>query len=615
MAQVITGSGPFRSSHRVPAAAPAPARQPPTGRTRSAPVLADSAGSYEEAYSLAVDNFQKQGIQPTDEQLAAEVGRLMSAGRQSRTEGAPSGELSVDAELTPQAYMDNIGTRMRQLQDGGASNPLPGSPGFDTEGSLLAYRPGMDDREYAAAEANRLHRERLIRSNPGAGDFRDQIHSQQVADLGTADDIEKWNDYVQNNPDAKRRYDPAGFAQDVAAQRKREAAAHAQDLREQWGDPAAEAYLASQQSGVPMDMRTVRTTAEQKRIDDRRRTERAAREEGPEGPAREELYAQDSRSGYSGAIGGAGVSGRWSAIPGPDGSLEHKGQRFARKTAERKARQQEARDLIAARAKLSGYASPGQVAALQMLAPDARQEVIQTNLTRRPQGDEGGDSSKIDALRLQLEQQARQSEADRQLQRDLDETRRQEAEAGRVQTADEARRRFELQMAELRNTATTTQAQLANMQEQAQLARDELAQRRTEAENANPAALAEAAYDRERRAAEQARQSAAREQQLAAAESVYGPGIRDILDDVNPSYNTPAAISSLDKIARASDQSWTGFYPSDAERMDAILQRLGMSDADARRSLIRKHGMTTHADAGPGRGSIPSDIYNYLYPY
>lgn len=303
--------------------------------------------TYAEASQQAYRELTKDGGQPTDEELVARTRAIMDGNRQSRTDGAPSADMPIDEDLTPKGYTNDLRDRTRQLEDGGQSDPLPMTEEYMLDGDILQYRPGMTQEEYDAAKANQRHRVGMIRGMGGDGGFGAQVHSQQVMDLGTAQQQREWREWVAEDPERMQRYDPAAFQAWLTAKRNRESQAHAQGLRERWGDPAAAAYLESQRTGAPMDMSLIRTSAEEKRIKDRRRTERAAREEGVYGPAREQLAQQDSRAGYRGAMGGADVSRRYASGPvdadgnpvNPDGTQrmpETMSQRFARRTADRK---------------------------------------------------------------------------------------------------------------------------------------------------------------------------------------------------------------------------------------------------------------------------------------
>jgi hypothetical protein len=89
-----------------------------------------------------------------------------------------------------------------------------------------------------------------------------------------------------------------------------------------------------------------------------------------------------------------------------------------------------------------------------------------------------------------------------------------------------------------------------------------------------------------------------RQEQIGVYERAFGPGVRDILMSA---YDNPAAKESLGRIADEANTSWTGFWEEDAKRMDEILFRLGVADADARHRLIDQHGLR-----GRGRASTPS---------
>ena len=98
---------------------------------------------------------------------------------------------------------------------------------------------------------------------------------------------------------------------------------------------------------------------------------------------------------------------------------------------------------------------------------------------------------------------------------------------------------------------------------------------------------------------------------IAPMEAKHGPGVRHILAG---SYETPEAQASLESMAAAADQSWTGFYNSDAVRLDATLQRLGVADPSVRRGLVNFYGLGPGAAFGPGGRSGPiSNTVNWWY--
>lgn len=97
---------------------------------------------------------------------------------------------------------------------------------------------------------------------------------------------------------------------------------------------------------------------------------------------------------------------------------------------------------------------------------------------------------------------------------------------------------------------------------------------------------------------------------LKPMEAKYGEGVRAIAAG---DYGTPDSQSSLERIAADADQSWSGFYNSDAARMDAVLDRLGVSDPAVRRELVNRFGLSAMSASGPGGRSGPiSGIVNWF---
>ena len=95
-------------------------------------------------------------------------------------------------------------------------------------------------------------------------------------------------------------------------------------------------------------------------------------------------------------------------------------------------------------------------------------------------------------------------------------------------------------------------------------------------------------------------------QKRQALVAQYGPGVEDILAGVD---RTPAAEETLRKIALESDKNYFGFWKSDAERMNAILQRLGVEDPARRKQFVETYGLAPDQQAaigpwgGTGRGA------------
>lgn len=101
----------------------------------------------------------------------------------------------------------------------------------------------------------------------------------------------------------------------------------------------------------------------------------------------------------------------------------------------------------------------------------------------------------------------------------------------------------------------------------------------------------------------------ARELLLQPLEAKYGPGVRQIADNI---YDTPEAEESLAAMAYDADKSWTGFYNSDAVRLDAILSRL-ITDPTVRQGLVDTYGLGAMSASGPGGRSGPiSGVVNFF---
>jgi len=280
---------------------------------------------------------------------------------ESRVDGAPDSDLGPDAPLTPQGYTDDLGRATQQARDEGMTFQQPGTAAFETEGDLLTYRPGMSEEDYAAAKANRASGLRMIRgSSPDPGGYI-AFHPQQSGYLGTAEQQAAWAKFLEENPEAQKRYDPAAYEARMAEQRRVENQRHAAGLKRKYGPRGslmAEEYLSSQRDGRPVDSSVFRSPLENAKVDDRQALERIARGftqgmneddlallgfgpgdnpslESVVNMARLKLKETDEQSGYRGAMGGWSGSQRKAARLSPDGEEETMAEKFARRTGDR----------------------------------------------------------------------------------------------------------------------------------------------------------------------------------------------------------------------------------------------------------------------------------------
>lgn len=92
----------------------------------------------------------------------------------------------------------------------------------------------------------------------------------------------------------------------------------------------------------------------------------------------------------------------------------------------------------------------------------------------------------------------------------------------------------------------------------------------------------------------------------AAAVQQFGPGATNI---ASGDYETPAAQDSLASAAEQADRSLSGFYQSDAARLDAILAQLGVTDPATRSRLVQKYGLDPVAAFGHGGRSGPISAF------
>jgi hypothetical protein len=147
--------------------------------------------------------------------------------------------------------------------------------------------------------------------------------------------------------------------------------------------------------------------------------------------------------------------------------------------------------------------------------------------------------------------------------------------------------------------------QMAGMKNDADLRAKEIEARLTQFGASN--SLAQQKADEEARIRREQEKMAADKLRENEAVALAGPGGIDI---VRGNLHTPAADQALQDVAASSDQSWTGYYNSDAVRLDAMLRRLGIEDQATRQGLVTKYGLGK--PFAPGRSGPISAFFNWM---
>lgn len=120
-------------------------------------------------------------------------------------------------------------------------------------------------------------------------------------------------------------------------------------------------------------------------------------------------------------------------------------------------------------------------------------------------------------------------------------------------------------------------------------------------------ALARQKVDDEARVRAEQEKAIAKKRLEDEAVALAGPGGVHV---VNKTFDTPQAQQALENLAASSDQSWTGYYNSDAVRFEALLRRLGVDDAVTRQNLVTQYGLGK--PFAPGRSGPVSALFNWL---
>lgn len=201
---------------------------------------------------------------------------------------------------------------------------------------------------------------------------------------------------------------------------------------------------------------------------------------------------------------------------------------------------------------------------------------------------------------------AEQKRLDRELRREEGGASREETADARKMEADDRTRQFAQTMEQMK----LAEAQNARRHE-AMMAENKLAAEQSKRQFEAKYGLDEKKLEEAERLRDEAIERAKRQQLLDSMESKYGEGVIALAEG---DYETPDAQAALAKMAADADQSWTGFYNSDARRMDAVLARLGVADPAVRRDLVSRFGLSSMTATGAGgRSGLVSGVTNWLY--
>lgn len=251
----------------------------------------------------------------------------------------------------------------------------------------------------------------------------------------------------------------------------------------------------------------------------------------------------------------------------------------------------------------------GRLSVAQIQAKSAQENVAAEREARITQ------NQWIETTRLAAEERARERQAnDAAQQRAFDATQktldrehqaaqgdaaREEAAAIRQAELDEARRRHDEKMKadELRHQQT-----MEAMRLEREGNRDALASRDRQHSDEMGIKQKELEIATERAVRQQ--EELKREQAIAPLEAQYGAGVRHL---AGGDYETPQSQQALQNIARQADRSWFGFHKEDAQRMDAILLRLGVVDPDTRHQMVERFGYGSSGFFGTGEGRGGND--------
>lgn len=533
-------------------------------------VFQDVGGDYNKAVQVFADELTAGGVAP-----ARAVQAAMARMEQHQS-------LSRD----PNIFFEEMGTplptsRQTKAPQGGASQPVP-----------FGAMPDADPRTTRA--------ERLAGVDETAARWeRQKAAYDRATGLGAPDAIsEEEGPYPgAGRPGYDRTFTPDELAGQRAAQedaalaeRQRWADTRNDNIEAKYGPAARSVAEAGDADGVT-DYAATQTARERFRNEQRRRYEMDAREGSD--AARDEIVQQDER--------GAEARKKFrEAVANAPKSSDPRMERYK------------------AQMMLAG-ANPAKnaVNAFTILTPEQQQDVIATRMKfgQRDGGKSDEWDRRLDMMRIQMENDRTEREKDRtmtreerQAAREADERRFAEERARREQEWKERSAQFDRDFA-LRQEQLTREAEANRQRHEQGMAGvsaqiEALRQRGAQGDAEMELKRAEA-----QRVAD-ALQAAERTKRVAAESLRYGPGVEELMSG---NYGTPGAQEALANIAAESDQSWTGFYHSDARRLDAELARLGITDPEARRQLVEQYGLGgMSSGSGGGRSGVISGLVNWM---
>lgn len=234
--------------------APMP-RQPvpgwtPESRTEGAP-----------SGDLGLDNDLGKPKKKARKKLPRDNGPGMGEEYRRETEAMRRGSDAAEREL--EAYRADAETEASAYRDGFV-NPQPGTDAWDAQGRNMDRSDGMSEEQVAHEDWVRSEQARMRRLM-GTG----QMNPGQPMEQPSLEDKRKWDKWVRSSPDRMERYDPQGFAERQGAEDEK----RYDRIAEQYGPGEAAAVRAAAMNGT---VYIPQKPAQRSKNDERKRLEREA---------------------------------------------------------------------------------------------------------------------------------------------------------------------------------------------------------------------------------------------------------------------------------------------------------------------------------------------------